>query len=88
VEEFTEFNPYGLDLGKLSRRFFGVSERFVKEVEKLITEIYHIIDNDNLKKLGHAEKLIEKLELIVGSDDEEVVRSKSLIDTIKLMSEV
>ncbi|MGL5624021.1 AAA family ATPase, partial [Cetobacterium sp.] len=74
--EIPQNSTYGRDINSVLREVMGTETR-PKEIFDLIETIYQDIDEGNLEL---SKENLKKLELIVGSNDEEVIKAQVSID--------
>ncbi|MGL4998831.1 MAG: AAA family ATPase [Fusobacteriaceae bacterium] len=74
--EMTENTTYGRDIDAVLREIMGMNTK-PQEILTLIDNIYNDIDNENLES---SKEKLKKLEEIVGSQDEEVIKAQVSID--------
>ena len=82
IDEFTEFNTYGAELGDLSERLFGVDERFVDDVRQRFKELSDLIYEG---ELSEAEAYFNNKFTDIDPEDAELVRYRMIINTKKML---
>ena len=75
---------YGRDANSILREVMQVGER-PAEIQKIISEFYHFIDDG---KIAEAESCLNKLEKIIGGTDPEISSARVTIDFEKMQEEM
>lgn len=82
--EMPQNATYGRDINAVLREIMGTNTK-PEEIVRLIEEIYEDIDNEDLDS---SKEKLKKLENIVGSNDEEVIKAQVSIDFEEKISDL